>query len=406
MKKLVYLIPLLTVMVACEQAPDMASTSVYPVHLLINLPISDSVDFQISEASLTITDLNMANTTQWSYDTLHLPVSLDIELPVGFYNADFMASMKIDTAVYTITAYFRNCTVMGEETFEVKASLDGNSHDFVLAEVFFAGTKTPQGKQYLGDKYFIIYNNTFDTLYADGIVLLESKLKQTTQIGLNPDFRSKSFTVDAMYRIPGNGTEVPVAPGNCLLIVDNAMDHTVVNSNSFNLLNADYEWYDVSTSASITDVDNPDIPNLDKIYCYTLTIWTPNNQGNTTFALGRLPEALTAENYLAQYKYTYDYTTTTQAGTFEMSADTYLFPNEWIIDAVNLCPSQKFQWLTSPTLDAGYAYVAATGSDANRYGKAVRRKIDFMYNNHPVLIDTNNSSNDFEMVTADPTYFR
>ena len=70
--------------------------------------------------------------------------------------------------------------------------------------------------------------------------------------------------------------------------------------------------------------------------------------------------------------------------------------------------SETFQWLTSSDqLDAGYAYVAPTGSDVTRFGKAVRRKTLGMINERLVLQDTNNSSDDFEMgVPANPFYFK
>ena len=73
-----------------------------------------------------------------------------------------------------------------------------------------------------------------------------------------------------------------------------------------------------------------------------------------------------------------------------------------------MAPSETFQWLTfSDKLDAGYAYVAPTGSDVTRFGKAVRRKTIGTINDRRVLQDTNNSTDDFEMgVTADPFYFK
>ena len=213
-----------------------------------------------------------------------------------------------------------------------------------------------------------------------------------------------------MYRIPGNGNSHRVAPGQALLIADNAMDHTEANPNSFDLSTADLEWYDVSSSAGATDVDNPNVPNMDKIYCYTYTIWVPHNQGHKSFGLARFPEGLTTEQYFAtdSLYLQYNYEIVTAAGTYSQSKKSYMLPNEWIVDAVNMAPSSTFEWLTfSDRLDAGYAYVAPTGSDVTRFGKAVRRKTLGTMNDHLVLQDTNNSSDDFEMgVPANPFYFK
>ena len=81
-------------------------------------------------------------------------------------------------------------------------------------------------------------------------------------------------------------------------------DHTVANSNSFDLTKADFEWYDVSSNPSFEDTDT-EVPNLEKIYCYTATIWGPHNRGFTSFALARLGDdennQLSKEDYLKDY---------------------------------------------------------------------------------------------------------
>ncbi len=332
--------------------------------------------------------------------------TLTITVPPGYY--DFAVTALGDGE--PIRAYQRGVKVQGNRTVELYAEFVKNStDDFVLAEIFFAGTETPEGKRYIGDKYFVVYNNSPDTLAADGLILIEAELNSVQKYNLDYDFRKDYFAVDAMYRVPGEGNTYRVAPGGMLLIADNAMNHKGANANSFDLSDADLEWYDVSTSAGTTDVDNPDVPNMDKLYCYTQTIWVPHNQGHKSFGLARFPEGVTAEQYFAtdSLYLTYHYEVVTAAGTFSQSKKSYMLPNAWIVDAVNLAPSETFQWLTcSDKLDAGYTYVAPTGSDKTRFGKAVRRKILGTLQDRRVLQDTNNSTEDFETaVAADPHYF-
>jgi hypothetical protein len=125
--------------------------------------------------------------------------------------------------------------------------------------------------------------------------------------------------------------------------------------------------------------------------------------------LARFPEGVTAEQYFAtdSLYISYNYELVTAAGTFSQSKKSYILPNEWIVDAVNLAPSETFQWLTfSDKLDAGYTYVAPTGSDVTRFGKAVRRKTLRYDEGRRFLQDTNNSTDDFEPgVPADPFFF-
>ena len=380
-------------MIACEKK---GLTGTAQVTVVLH---ADGIS-EVSHIAFTAHDINMNKD--------YTDSALVITVPVGYYDLSVHALGDGQA----IRAYKRGVKVEHDCTIEMKASFvpqgDGN---FVLAEIFFAGTETPEGKRYIGDKYFVIFNNATDTLAADGLILVEADLNSVQKYDLGDhDFRDTYFAVDAMYRIPGDGQTYRVAPGQMILIADNGMDHTQANINSFDLSTADFEWYDVSSSAGATDVDNPVVTNLDKLYCYTQTIWVPHNQGHKSFGLARFPEGMTAEDYFADdtYLLQYNYELVTAAGTFSQSKKSYVLPNEWIVDGVNMSPSETFQWLTfSDKIDAGYAYVAPTGSDVTRFGKAVRRKTKAIMNGVRVLQDTNNSTDDFEMgVAANPFYFK
>lgn len=405
---------LLVLMSACREPIGNAhggTTSSCDVQVVVEMPVFDTTaTVTIQSAEAVFTDLNMRKTYTVATDSVAMDgtdVVLRMTVPAGFYDITASVVVLADSTICNFRAYYRSVGVTRDRAISAEAMLVQSKSDFVLAEIFTPGTQTPEGKMYLGDRYFVVFNNSDDTLYADGLVLLESKLKNSMNITLRPDFRNESFAADAIYRIPGNGTDNPVAPGGSLLIVDNALDHRKANPNSFDLSHADFEWYDQSTKPAISDVDNPDVPNLDKIFCYTLTIWIPNSQGNTSFALGRIPDTLSADEYLSQYKFHYEYTNITSAGAFDMEADTYLFPNDWIIDAVNLCPRTLYQWtVTAPSLDAGWTYVGETGTDKLRLGHSVRRKTFLEEGGRRVLQDTNNSTDDFlPAQVADPFYF-
>ena len=396
-------------LVSCEPKQDIREQCVVLVH--VYLPDSCT----LAQEKITFEDWNMGKTYRITGgksvgDTC---IAYYLSLPAGFYSCTFEAMVKVsDTYSYPIRAYEQSVSIKdAEQSLELQAFEVRENKDFVLAEIFFAGTETPEGKRYIGDKYFVIFNNADDTLSADGLILLEADLNSVQKYDLGDhDFRDKYFAVDAMYRIPGNGNTYRVAPGQALLIADNAMDHTQANANSFDLSTADFEWYDVSSSAGATDVDNPDVTNLDKLYCYTQTIWVPHNQGHKSFGLARFPEGITAERYFAtdSLYVKYDYEIVTAAGTFSQSRKSYMIPNEWMVDGVNLAPSETFQWLTmSDKIDAGYTYVAPTGSDVTRFGKAVRRKTKDIVNGQRILQDTNNSTEDFDpAVEADPFFFK
>lgn len=279
-----------------------------------------------------------------------------------------------------------------------------NYEGFVLAEIFCAGSPTPKGKSYYADKYFVIYNNTDRVLYADSLVIAESAFLTVMKHDYTPDIMATDFAVEAIYMVPGSGKDVPVKPGERLLIVDNAIDHTKANPNSWDETTADFEWYDESTIPSISDIDNTAVKNLNRIYCYTKTIWTPHGQGFKSYALARMKT--TKDDYLTNYTYEYEYRVVGRTGAVDMKGKSYRIPNDWIIDAVNMSAPAAYQWLvTSPELDQGYAYSSEMMGDKTAYGKSVRRKLLRKEGGRAILQDTNNSSQDFEhRATANPFF--
>lgn len=263
---------------------------------------------------------------------------------------------------------------------------------FVISEIFYTGTTTPEGKQYVGgDGYIVITNNSDVTLYADSIAVLESLFLTTTKQDYDPDIMATDFAVDAVYMIPGNGRDVAVEPGKSLVLGINAIDHREANPNSFDLGVADFEFFDQSANPNFTDPDNENVPNLDKWYCYTATTFGFHNRGFKSYAIAKM--STSKEDWLENYQYQANYKMVFGEYSFDMTSNGYRVPNTWVLDAVNLCVESEFQWLvTAPTLDAGWTYCGKVDRDATRYNKAVVRKKD----STGKYIDTNNSTEDFE----------
>ncbi|MDE6378222.1 MAG: DUF4876 domain-containing protein, partial [Duncaniella sp.] len=209
------------------------------------------------------------------------------------------------------------------------------------------------------------------------------------------------FTVQTVYVIPGGGTDVPVLPGKSIKIADQAIDWNSQVAGALDHTDADFEWYDLSSSASVVDTDNPSVPNLDKWYSYSPTIWIPNNQCLRSYALVRFPEGTTAESYLAGNDGTYKYINTV-TGT-EMNVKLcYLIDFDWILDGVNLCNDE--QWVKgslSTAVDMSYASISTKKSDTARFGKKFVRKVSGVSpEGNTVLKDTNDSAADFEVVNV------
>ena len=377
---------------ACnDDGNEPASNSNITPQFEITLPSSlDSLGGKITNPSIEVKNVSTGRTSTFDSES-------SVSLPTGLYDITYKADVAVpgDTAMRHIVAFKQSVELTASNrTVKLTAYETVDNNDFIISEVFFTGTLQTSGNQYYGDDYIKIYNNTDHVLYADGLTLLESEFTTTIKYNYTPDIMDSAMTVQAIYTIPGSGHDHPVQPGGELLIVDTGIDHRVVNPNSFDLSKADFEWYDESSSPSHLDIDGPTVPNLDKWYCYTRSFWMLHNRGFKAWAIARIP--VDKETYLKDYRYTYNYDIVVAAGTFPMSQTQYYVPNSWIVDAVNCSVASDYKWnVTAASLDRGWSYCGTIDRDKTRYFHSVRRKMLYLKDGHPVLKDTNNSTEDF-----------
>ncbi|MBP3738121.1 MAG: DUF4876 domain-containing protein [Muribaculaceae bacterium] len=372
---------------ACDDTLDNAPMRYAPV-ITVTLPD------ELAGGTITSEKWQVKNVTTGS--TITYSSCNDIEVKAGLYDILYDATLTLNgNDTHHITAYLQSVEVTRpSQAINMRAFENLESDDFVIEEIFFTGSLQPSGNQYYGDDYIKIYNNTDHVLYADGLTLLESKFVTTDKYDYYPDVMNECMTVQALYTIPGSGHDHPVLPGQSLLIADTGIDHRVANPNSFDLSNAAFEWYDLSTKPAHMDIDSPTVPNLDKWYCYTLSFFVLHNRGFRAWALARIP--IDKDEYLKKYLYRYNYVVVVPQGTYPMSQTAYKVPNEWIVDAVNCSVEAKRAWnVTAPALDRGWTYCGTMDHDKSRYFHSVRRKMLYLREGRPVLQDTNNSSDDF-----------
>lgn len=267
--------------------------------------------------------------------------------------------------------------------------------DFIIEEVFFAGVKTSDNKNYNSSRYFKITNNTNKILFADQLIIGQSEFLTTDDKNPTPYNKNLSFPVKGVMVLPGSGNQYPVQPGDFIVIADNAINHKQNTSTAYDLHNADFE-FPSTKNTSLGQVDNPSVPNADIIFTKMgfNDMFYLHNRGFESYVIARFPVGENKNSFLSKYKY--DYTYVNSAGAVKPES-TYAIPNSWIIDAENNSVPTKFiHTLTAPGIDSGWTSVGATDSDANRYGKSVRRKtVGTMTNGKNLYMDTNNSTNDF-----------
>lgn len=360
---------------------------------------------EVAYYSGNVTYKNSTTAIQKTEEVTVLNNQFILTMPQGLYTISFEGkgthNVDGETVPGTFKAQLAPATVTGAVcSLTLAPFLLNEEAGFVIEEIFYAGTVYPgTGSGYIGDQYFKITNNSEKVLYAGGLAMVETKFNSADKYDYKPNIMSEAIAIKAIYAIPGGENDYPIKPGRSLILCDKAINHKKeAHDQSFDLSQADFEWYDGATNSNSTDTDNPSVPNLDKIYSNSLTLWVPSKIGNTAFALVDLRNRKDDFLINQQYDYTYSIINPSTGADMPMKGSAFKIPNEWVIDAVQLATPDKWQWnVVHPSLDAGYTHCGTTSNDKKKYGKSVRRKAIYITEDgRRTLQDTNNSADDFE----------
>ena len=231
----------------------------------------------------------------------------------------------------------------------------------VISEIYACGP--PGSGLYYHDKYIEIYNQSDSVAYLDGLLI--AVVYASEYLGLNyiddPEFvHSKSI-----WKFPGTGKEYPINPGQYRVSAEDAIDHRINAPNSVDLSNVSFEFY----KDDAPDIDNPEIPNMIKIYQSAGNDWLIGGKRNAIVLAQMDQDSLVwfDEQLLIPYKNILD-------GV------------EYLDDVTHL--NEK---TLNPRIDAG-----TTGGIQFYTGKTMER-ILIERNGKSMLKDDNNSSLDFKV---------
>lgn len=289
------------------------------------------------------------------------------------------------------------CTVSGsknsllikeEQTINLATQFSINQ-DIIISKIYYAGSKDNNNRNYMAGKYIEIYNQSNKEIDVSGfyIGLVEAESTQAyTLDNLHEVYEDSVVLLKQIFRIPVT-TNHKVAAGGTVLIVNSAIDHTANNTSMENdLSGADFEAKDYSSNPV---QNNPATPALGLIYTMYPSISNMNlvQSGPCSVVIFRTDEDP------ASLPTTYPYGKTS-------GNQWKLLPKRMILDAVEVLPNKttgidvKTKRLYDD-LDAGYTYINST---SGRNGEVVYRKTSKKTaDGRIILMDTNNSSNDFQV---------
>ena len=259
--------------------------------------------------------------------------------------------------------------------------------DIIIGKIYYAGSKDNNNKPYDAGKYIELYNQSNKDVdvsgYYIGLVEAESKQAYTLE-NLNEVYQDSVVLLKQIFRIPVNANH-KVKAGETVLIVNSAVNHTSNNSTENDLSGADFEAKDVNGKLQ----NNPVTPALELIYTMypSVSIMNLVQSGPCGIVIFRTNEDLTT------LPTTYPYG--------QKSGNQWkVLPKRMILDAVEVL-SNRATGVAVDTkrlyddLDAGYININAI---SGRSGEVVYRKTSKKTDDgRIILMDTNNSSNDFKV---------
>ena len=263
--------------------------------------------------------------------------------------------------------------------------------DIVIGKIAAAGSKDANNRNYLAGRYVELYNQADNAVDVSGLYigLLETTSPQPyTLDNLHEDYADSVVIVKQVFQIPADKPYM-VAPGGTVLLTNSATDHSDVNEFEYDLTDADFESKDETGKT----MNNPAVPALITSFSVFAKNATMNlmQGGPCGIILFR-----TTEN-INDWPHTYDYGKTT-GSLFYLCV-----PKRVILDGVDYLKNKATGVDVSSKrlyadIDAGYTNIEAISGYT---GEVVyRRTASIAADGHKILMDTNNSLNDFKVSTT------
>lgn len=286
----------------------------------------------------------------------------------------------------TVSGSLSSRLISKDETITLTTNLSID-RDIVIGKVFYAASKDNNNRNYIAGKYIELYNQSSKAIDVSGLYIGIAESESTpafTHARLQEVHKDTVMLLKQVYRIPADKPYM-VEPGGTVVICNSAIDHTTNNKNDHNLSKADFEVKDAKGSYQ----NNPDVPAMEHAFHSTASVSIMNilQSGPVGVVIFRTDEDIN------QWKKTYADGKTT--GTQWL-----LCPVRVVLDAVEAlkltASGVDVKTKRIPDiLDAGYININAI---SGWNGETIYRKTQKTApDGHKILVDTNNSSNDFKV---------
>lgn len=374
MKKLFYLLlaSVLLFATACsdDDTPDVPKT--FTVDVQLDYPVG----YEVAK-DITITLTNRANSKVIESKTDQMGKAT-FTITAGVYDASATDRRSGDGVAYVLNGILNNITITDSWTTgeSVKIELEESKlSQLVIKELFYGGTPKDDGSgTFNNDKYVILYNNSDYPAALDNVCLAIT-LPYNSHASNEDYINGKLFYEDEGWTPAGNAfwhfrNAVTIEPWQQVVIaLENAVDNTVIYSQSINFANAAYFCnYDneVFTNQRYYPAPSEVIPtaNYLKAVKYGMgTAWVFSQTGPSFFIFA--PQGQTVEQFGADESNINDY-----AGRPGQARKKV--PVDWVIDGMDVFyeGANSNQKRLNSVIDAGSI------NGTNKMGYSIYRNVD------------------------------
>ena len=255
-----------------------------------------------------------------------------------------------------------------------------------LSELFYCGSRGTS--TYFRDQFYRIYNNGDEVYYLDSLCFAQLHPNiATATLPIWPDADGLDNYVYGIvvWRIPGDGKTYPLAPGESIIIAQEAANHPdASHSNGGSVMDLrTVEWEAWSGNATR---DNPAVDNMPYVF------WnSPNSLQWLTSVFGAAfcifkPDVSTDGYWQTDGNWQTEVNKTAKYAKIDAA---------WIMDGVELLTSSSSLHMKRIP---GFVDAGGTSVENSYVGKSVSRIVTATRaDGTPIYSDTNNSTDDFQV---------
>lgn len=267
----------------------------------------------------------------------------------------------------------------------------------IIKEFYYGGCQNPEtGKKYADDQYIILYNNSDQVAYLDSLcigvadpwnALTNGRVSHWVKEGTT-ELRDSVPNIGIGWMFPGTGKDNPLQPGEEAVISLNAIDHSAIVSTSVDLSKEGY-WalYDpiLTPGQAVPEPGVKLLKGFWKVGLSTKYIISQLSPALFIYSLGgKTTEEFVEDTFTWNPRYS------------NRNFDVLMVDKNLVLDGVECFRNPTDTKRLRPEIDNGFAMTDGSGQ-----GQSVHRKIDeaatAAAGGRIVYMDTNNSSNDFEI---------